>query len=614
VENELLDEQLRINQVNVNFADLRAAHRSARRQASLRRVLSKHAFGGPLDQAVRWHLFYEGQGVISVVAQGTGTTLGWSQGPAMEAADLGKADRLQALIKELSHGLKLSMADQTSLGVVLHLADEIDVGIVQEAFENPELFEQARAQVRETPSEVVTDLSTDQDPAIQWRYYPLLSGQRAVVLRHRVEFFTALQSFSDLDIKVAVHSAPIEMLALYLKLYAEAIEEKPHCFVFFYDRFTMVVPANQGVLDIKVLPHRQQDVPPAFGDDLFSLLERFGLVDSCVLLLVQCGTQDPTRLFSELDAFARRNHKNADGIEIQIPDQETIWGVFDESKPGQVKPEIIQRPEFLTEYNEKSGKEFPLSLGIKSDAYRFAILSRETFWPDDQKSRDKRLPRTIALTMTALLAARILGILCLLALGGWLALSVVGESHGDPLRLLPEMVNSKQAELNQLRETKQYLSLWDKILIPRSQASSAMDFFLALVPEGHEVVCDRLKYGIRQTDAKAGNAGGFSREWSIDGSCTDQGRDHLERLREGSTISSIFASTAARLTDPSFLTSDTRILKVVLREETNPQFGTDNKTGVLPYQFRLVVTQTFASSDPMAMPVLPKPKANKAAS
>jgi hypothetical protein len=592
--------------MNAPLAGFRAAHRSARRQASLRRVLSKHAFGGPLDQAVRWHLFYDGQRVISVVAQGTGAALSWSPGPAVEAADLGKSERLQALVKELSQGLKLSKGDQTSLGLVLHLADEIDVGIVQEAYENPELFEQARAIVRETPSEVVTDLSTDQDPAIQWRYYPLLSGQRAVVLRHRVEFFTALQSFSDLDIKVAAHSAPIEMLALYLKLYAEAIEEKPHCFVFFYDRFTVVVPANQGVLDLRVLPHRQQDVPPAFGDDLFSLLERFGLVDACVLLLVQCGTLDPTRLFSELDAFARRNHKNADGIEIQIPDKETVWAAFDESTPGQVKSEIIQRPEFLTEYSDKSGKEFPLSLGIRSDAHRFGILSRETFWPDDQKSRDKRLPRSLALTMTALLAARILGILWLLGIGGWFALSVIGESHGDPLRLLPEMVSSKQAELVQLKETKQYLSLWDKILIPRSQASSAMDFFLALVPEGHEVVCDRLKYAIR-----ADKSSGFLREWNIEGSCTDQGRDHLERLREGSTIAGIFSSAAIRLTDPSFGISDTRSLKVVLREETNQQFDNPSKPGILPYQFHLVVTQTFASSDPMAMPVLPKPKTGK---
>jgi hypothetical protein len=599
------------------FSDFRAAHRSARRQASLRRVLSKYAFGGPLDQAVRWHLFYDGERVISVVAQGTGAALSWSQGPAMEPAELGKSDRLQALAKELLHGLKLSMRNQTSLGVVLHLADEIDVGIVQEAFENPELFEQARALVRETPSEVVTDLSPEQEPAIQWRYYPLLSGQRAVVLRHRIEFFIALETLTDLDVKVAVHSAPIEMLALYLKLYAEAIEEKPHCFVFFYDRFTVIVPANQGVLDLKVLPHRQQDVPPAFGDDLFSSLERFGLVDSCVLLLVQCGTQDPTRLFSELDSYARRNHKNADGIEIQIPDKETVWGVFGESTPGLVKSEIIDRPEFLTEYNEKFGKEFPLSLGIKSDTHRFGILSRETFWPDDQKSRAQRLPRSLALTMTALLAARILGIFLLLGLGAWLALSVISESHGDPLRLLPEMVSNKKAELIQLRETGQYLSLWDKILTPRSQGSSAMDFFLALVPEGHEVVCDRLKYAIRQTDAKLASpdkSSGFLREWSIDGSCTDQGRDHLERLREGSTISGIFSSTAIRLTDPSFGVSDTRVLKVALREEINPQFGTDNKAGILPYQFRLVVTQTFAGSDPMAMPVVPKPKGNKAAS
>ena len=109
--------------MNLHLSDLRAAHRSARRQASLRRVLSKYAFGGPLDQAVRWHLFYDGERVISVVAQGTGATLAWSPGPAMETAELGKAERLQALAKELSHGLKLSTRSQNSLGVVLHLAD-----------------------------------------------------------------------------------------------------------------------------------------------------------------------------------------------------------------------------------------------------------------------------------------------------------------------------------------------------------------------------------------------------------------------------------------------------------------------------------------------------------
>jgi hypothetical protein len=243
-------------------------------------------------------------------------------------------------------------------------------------------------------------------------------------------------------------------------------------------------------------------------------------------------------------------------------------------------------------------------------------LSRETFWPDDQKTRDQRLPRSLAMVMTALMAARIIGILSLLGLGGWLALSVVGESRGDPLRLLPEMVNSKQAELTQLRENQQYLTLWEKILTPRSQASSTMDFFLALVPEGHEVICDRLRYGMKQVEVRQGAAdkgsGGFLRQWSIEGSCTDQGRDHLERLREGSTISSLFAATALRLTDPSFAMVDTRAIKVVLREETNPQF--DNKGTALPYQFHLEVTQSFASSDPLAIPMMPKPKPAKVGS
>jgi hypothetical protein len=559
-----------------------------------------------LDQAVRWHLFYDGQKVISVVAQGKGAALSWSPGPPLEAAELGKPDRLQAQIKELSHGLKLSTRSQNSLGVVLHLADEIDVGIVQKEFENPELFEQARVQVRETPSEVVTDLKTAQDPSIQWRYYPLLSGQQAIVLRHRLEFLGALQTLSDLDIKVAVHSAPIEMLAVYLRLYAAAIEEKPHCIVLFYDRFTVVVPANQGVLDLKVLPHHQQDVPPAFGDDMFSLLEKFGLVESCVLLLIPCGTQEPTRLFRELDSYAGRNRKSADGIDIQIPDKESVWGQFDKLAPGQVKSEIIQRPEFLTDYHEGPGKQFPLSLGIKGDEERFWILSLETFWPDDQKSRDEQLPRSFAMAIVALRASRFVGLLCLLGLGGWLALSVYNASQGNVVPVLPEMISNQQAELSQLSATRLYLSQWDKILSPRSQAWSAMDFFLALLPEGKDVVCDRLRYAIKPATAGKG-PGGFVREWIIEGSCTDQGRAHLERLREAAVIGQIFAATAVRLSEPSFALSDDRAIKAVLREESNPQFTAANATDVLPYQFRLVVTQIIEGSDPLAFPQLPKP-------
>ena len=98
------------------------------------------------------------------------------------------------------------------------------------------------------------------------------------------------------------------------------------------------------------------------------------------------------------------------------------------------------------------------------------------------------------------------------------------------------------------------------------------------------------------------------REWIIEGSCTDQGRAHLEQLREAGAIGQIFAATAVRLSLPSFALSDDRTVKAVLREESNPQFAAANLTGVLPYQFRLVVTQTIDGNDPLAFPQLPKPQ------
>lgn len=595
-------------QTSSKFSDLRAAHRVARRQARLARLLSPYAFAGALDQPVRWHLFYDGNRVVSVVSAGTNKTRSWSAGPGLSAAELGQPEVLQARAKEL-----LQQRKHAGLGVMLHLADHLDQGIVQEEFENPEFFEHASALIRETPERVVTDLSGHSDPAIQWRYYPIFCGQRAVALRHQIEFLKAFETLTDFDVKVAIQSAPLEMFALYLKLCEQASEEKPHCLVFFYDRFTVVAPVHHGVLDFRVLSHRQQEVPAAFGDDLFSLLEKLGFIESCVLLLVPCGTQEPTLLFHELDAYARRNQKNADGIEIQIPDSETVWGVLKEYTQGELQPAIVQRPEFLSEHREWTGKDFPLTLSIAGDVQRFAILSRQTFSPDDQESRDKRLPKSLAILMMGLRVGQICGLLLLLGLGAWFAFFVATAYRGEALRASLQAVSSERAEFDRLTGTKQFLSKWDKILAPRSQAWSIMDFVLGLLPEGNTVICEKLEYAIKQVESKPtgsqpGTSGGFSRQWVIDGFCNDQGRVDLEQLQEMSTLAKVFGSTAARLGDPSFAISGNRTVKAVLREETNSQSGYGSKPGTLPYQFRLVVTQMIPANDPLALPVLPKPK------
>jgi len=94
----------------------------------------------------------------------------------------------------------------------------------------------------------------------------------------------------------------------------------------------------------------------------------------------------------------------------------------------------------------------------------------------------------------------------------------------------------------------------------------------------------------------------------IDGFCNDQGRVDLEHLQEASSLANVFVSTAARLGDSSFAVSGNRTVKAVLREESNSQSGPGSKTGTLPCQFRLVVTQMIPANDPLALPALPKPK------
>jgi len=121
------------------LSELRATHRSARAQAKLNRLLSPYAFQGALDQPQRWHLYYDGEQVVSVVAQGTGETHSWAEGPKLSKADLAQPEMLKAGAKKLLEGWKPARQNQAGLGVVLHLADQLDLGLVQEDFENPEL-------------------------------------------------------------------------------------------------------------------------------------------------------------------------------------------------------------------------------------------------------------------------------------------------------------------------------------------------------------------------------------------------------------------------------------------------------------------------------------------
>ncbi len=591
--------------MNTKFSDLRAWHRSARRQARLKRILSPFAFAGASEQPVRWHLFYDGKNVVSAVVSASGADRAWHEGPAVSVEDLNQPDKLKTLARGLLQLWQTPNRKHVGLGVIFHLADAVERDLVREDFENPALYEQASALIRENPGDVLSDFVAD--PMAQCRCYPLFSSGRAIALRHSIQFLNSLESLTEADIKVAIHSAPVEALAVYLKFCRQSTEGKPYCFVFFYDQFTVLAPVQNGVLDLKVLPHRQQAVPPKFGDELFSLLEERGLINSCLLILVPCGTQNPTLLFNELEAYARRNRKSAEGIEIQVPDSESFWHSIPEVGPE--KARIIQRPEFLTEYAEwfGAGKEFSSESGIDADLLRFGQLARQNFWPDDHQSREKQLPRSLAITMLGLRAARIAATLLLMAFGAWFGVYAFGASQTEAMHILPDLIGGKQAELVQLSNAKAYLTKWDNALAPRSQAWSVMDFVLNLIPESNHVVCEKMNYAVKQTDLKpgAGKPGaktGFVREWVAEGSCDEEGRTMLFRLQESAALNRVFNATAQRLGDTSFALSGQRTAKGVLRDEVS----SPAQPGGLSYQFRLLVTETFPNDDALAIAALPK--------
>jgi hypothetical protein len=536
----------------------------------------------------------------------------WLKGPEISFGDLLHKEILQEKCREI---VGAKSADLSNLGVLLHLADQVEPGIVLEAYERPETHFAAQVAVRDFPGTVVAGLGESSVRSAQWRTYPLVSPERTVALKHELSSLETLEHLiePELDAKVAVRSAPIEMLALLLLIYGAAIREKPHCFALYYDRFTVLAPVSNGVLDLKILPHRNRDIPENFGDDFFSLLEPLGLLSSCTLVLSPCGSKKPAKLFEVLDSYAHVHQKLVNGLEVQIPNSDSILQSASTLAGEPLDATIVQRPEFLSsEYSNWFGseKQISFSVGIEPEIQRFGILGRVSFFPEDEEAREKHLPRSLAILLLSLKAGRYLGVLLLLVLAGVLGLHAANAYRGEAMQLVSNVINREKGSYDQLNASLQYAKKWGRNLTPRSNAWSVMDFVLTLLPESPEILCDNIHYSMRAVDARAtasapNKPGGFAREWALTGFCSDRGREQLAGLQENEKLAAIFNDVAQRLNQPIFAVENKRTVKAISRVELNNQpVGAGGQR--LPYKFSLTVTQLIPAEDILALPLIAK--------
>jgi len=375
----------------------------------------------------------------------------------------------------------------------------------------------------------------------------------------------------------------------------------------------LLAPFSDGVLDLKILPHRNRDIPDNFGDDFFSLLEPLGLLSSCALVLVPCGSKDSNKLFQDLDSYAHLHRKQVEGLEVQILNSESIWQTASKLAGESLDPAIVQRPEFLTsEYPNWFGpeKEISFSVGVEPEIQRFGILSRVSFFPDDQVTREKRLPRSLAMLLLSLKAARYVGVVFLLVLAGALGFHVLSAYRGEAMQLAGDVISHDKSSYDELNASLQYAKKWGRNLAPRSSAWSVMDFVLVLLPESPEIACDNIHYSVKSIDARltakpVNKPGGFSREWVVTGSCSEKGREQLARLQENAALTAIFNEVAQRLNQPIFAVENKRIVKAISRVELNSQ-PVNLVARQLPYRFTLTVTQEIPADDSLALPVIAK--------
>src|SRR5262245_35463664 len=119
------------NRVIPALSELAEAHRTAKKFARIRRVLSRASFEAAENQPIRWDLHFDGREVSSTLCRVKDGALEWLKGPQISPAELLQKEILQEKCREIAGG---KTADLSKLGVVLHLADKVEPGIVFETY------------------------------------------------------------------------------------------------------------------------------------------------------------------------------------------------------------------------------------------------------------------------------------------------------------------------------------------------------------------------------------------------------------------------------------------------------------------------------------------------
>lgn len=613
--------------------ELKAAdiYRQARTVASkTSRASEADWYRAPEELAWQWHIWFDGGRAVTSVAWSRLDNQ-WREGPELPLASLTTAENVEDLLGEL---LSIKYFSQTpkSLGVILHVADEFALAELAQpgetGVEGGEDFKMMRYNLVDEPVEMLADREVSTDTTV-WRLLPFWgapSGQTramAVALsRSRESFLQKLMSTGEemrLPIRVAVTCAPLEALAA-----LPLIQPAGHggkLVVIPYHKFTAVFALSpEGELRAaRSLAHRGgAQIPAGFGDILWNMAVAAELAGADnagkpPLLLLSSNESALQAASEELEMYSlTRQALDCEIVNLgghaaleNMPGHHLEFLLYDSTALEQVRAGRVPfaATETYTALWEGWARQNFMDLGRLDSLY--------------PSQGDLRLLRFSSWFVVLLVVS-------LIGTGGYGTWSLFAAMNHPSWGLTPDEVKQTETKHAKLVQEQNQIHLTERLLKPRSQGWSTLEFLLQMFPEDSGVRLESFNYGLdaarpagpaprKGSKAKSSKSEtvGLTRNWTIKGLIKPKALELLNSLNSQRGMSSFFEKMAAATGDDGYAPAQERQITVSLTQGRNSRFNPQataadaarDPAQAFPFNFEIQIAQTLSEKDPLAMPL-----------
>jgi hypothetical protein len=521
----------------ISTLSLKRQYQQVKSYSTVGRALSPYYANSAENQGTRWHIWFDGKDVVSMVCSGKGNKSSWESGPTVTPADIAGGDGIVAGLGTLLSSKK------GGVGVIFHSADCSVLNYVKEAYDSTDKMAVIQALSVENPSSVILGDVQNVVEAHRWRpmSVPGASKGRFALFRLSNRDMTAAGKLGQLDgnFSVAVRSAHMEALAVGQGMAGLLDAENApagsfgRILVYYYRRSTMLAVYNaQGVLaELRLLPQAEGGCPQTLRND-FSLMLQKAPSPEMLVTVFQCA-EGVDALVEELGAV-----KSVAGVTVSL--QVLERAVFPEFCKSAGLP-IRQTGEFLPMEFAIEYPEWLVSHGIggkTEEAITIAMAGADFAQNSAEGRRSVPTPTDLKFFLFGkfLKFAAVIGLIGWAGWSGWSAWQMYRSEAWTVDMNEVQQVSEKVASLNQQKALAQELQV---ALKDKPGAPFAMEVALVLFASPEEALLDQLTITFEESEGDMGEAAKKQIKLSFGGVATARGISLLNRLRNQQYLTSV---------------------------------------------------------------------------